>query len=1014
MAPFIVISKEEAFQKIKGLVQDFKTNREQYEQASYKEANVRIEFINKFFQYLGWDIYNDNVLPEQYKEVINEDSIKVGGKTKAPDYAFRVGTHKVFYVEAKKPHVNIKTDADPALQLRVYAWNTKIPLSILTDFEEFAIYDCKIKPNHGDKPEVARLFYFTLDQYEEKFDTIWNIFSREAVWKGSFDKYIQSTKGKRGTSEVDDDILREIESWRLTLAKNIALRNPSLSISELNYSVQKTIDRILFLRICEDRNIEPYEKLKRIAESPNIYKNLVTGFENADDKYNSGIFDFKTDKLTGNLIIDDKILKEIIVNIYWPNCPYDFAIIKIEILGNVYEQFLGKTIRLTETHQAKVEEKPEVRKAGGIYYTPEFVVEYIVKNTVGKLIEGKTPKEIEKIRILDPACGSGTFLVRAYSFLLDYHLNYYLKNPTKYKKEVYQVKDNRWQLTTSIRKHILINNVFGVDIDPQAVELTKLSLLLKVLENETMETVNQQLKLFNERALPNLDKNIKCGNSVVDSSYFKQNNLTTDTEALVKINPFDWNDKQRGFGEIMADGKFDIIIGNPPYVKEDINREIFEQVKQTNLKKYYQGKMDFWYLFTCEAIDLLKEGGYHSFIAQNNWVTSAGAVILRDKILSETRISSFLDFNDYKVFKDASIQTMIFVIEKRPAEKSYSVDYSKVIDSEISKEELSSYLVTGKDGNRIERFKAKISPQNLIGKSITFASSKISPILDKIRLKANFSLKNEDIGNGIDVLQDFVSVKHLEALRDVDVHKGDGIFVLTEKEVRDNRFNKTEVEKIKPYYTSTELGTYFGSPKNNYWLIYADIDVRENIESYPNIKKHLDKFKKILTSAFKPYGLHRPREQRFFEGEKVLSLRKTRAVSFTYTDFPCYVSRAFLVIKTSNINLKYLTGVLNSKLIHFWLYHKGKRQGEQLQVDKEPLLDLPIYKPNENEMAEIIKSVDLIRALNEKIISVKLETEKEVLSRQISGLKLKIDGLIYALYGLTSDEIKLIEDSIKI
>ncbi len=1012
---FIQLTKEQAKEKIKELIQAFKENIEQYKLSTYKEAQVRKEFIDPLFSAFGWDVSNEDKRAEQYKEVINEDAIKISGNTKAPDYSFRIGGTRIFFVEAKKPSVKIKDDPEPAFQLRRYAWNSNIPISILTDFEDIAIYDCRIKPNPKDNSSVARILIINFENLLQEFDKLWDVFSKEAVLRGSFDRYVESSKGKKGTSEVDNEFLKEIEGWRDNLAKNIASRNPQLSITELNYSVQKVIDRILFLIICEYRNTEKYEKLKEIAEKQDIYKNLIPYFKYADDKYNSGIFDFKTDKITQSLVIDDKILKEIIINLYYPNSPYDFSVLNIEILGSVYERFLGKTIRLTSSHQAKVEEKPEVRKAGGVYYTPEYIVNYIVRNTIGKLIEGKTPKQIEKIRILDPACGSGTFLVRAYQFLLDYHLNYYVQNnPEKHKKEVYLFRENQYLLTTEVKKNILLNNIFGVDIDPQAIELTKLSLLLKVLENETKAMVEQQLKLFQERALPNIDKNIRCGNSVVDSSYFKQTTLNNSQEEILKINPFDW-DSENGFGSIIKEGGFDVIIGNPPYVKEDVNREIFEAVKNTDLKKYYQGKMDFWQLFTCHAIDLLKENGLHSYIAPSSWITSAGASILRNKILTDSKLISFFDFNDFKVFKDASIQTMVFVLEKKKPSKTYSMDYYKITDKNISKEELRNYLVIGKDGSQIEKFKVKLTPVELTDKTITFTSSQFNEVLERIKENGSYYLKDESIGNGIDVLQDFINEKHLSILKDDKIKKGDGIFVLNKEELKKLNPNKTEIEKIKPYYTPKQLKKYFGDSKNDYWIIYADTKVRENINNYPHIKEHIDKFKKVLTSAFKPYGLHRPREQRFFEGEKIFSLRKTKEVSFTYTDFPCYVSRAFLIIKTEDINLKYLTGLLNSSLVFFWLKFKGKKQGEQLQIDKAPLLEIPLYQPEENnkEQQEIINLVDSIRELTKKLQDVKLDSEKAMIEKQVSAYEEKIDDLIFKLYGLDKEEIETIKESVK-
>jgi len=998
---------------IENLVTVFKDNIEQYSKSNYKEAQLRKEFVDKFFVALGWDVNNDQGLSEKYKEVINEDAIRIGGKYKAPDYAFRIGGNRVFFVETKKPSVNIKADPDPAFQLKRYAWNSKIPLSILTNFRTLAVYDCKIKPNAKDNPSVGRILVIDYEDYISKFVRISEFFSKDAVLKGSFDRFAKSKKGKKGTTEVDDVFLQEIETWRVDLAKNIARNNPSLSISELNYCVQETLNRILFLRICEDRSIEPYERLRNLTNSGDVYSKLLIHFENAENKYDSGIFDFKNDKLTTSISIDDSVLSKIISTLYYPHSPYDFSILSIEILGNVYEQFLGKNIRLTPTHKAKVEEKPEVRQAGGVYYTPDYVVDYIIKNTIGQLVIGKSPEKIKNLKILDLASGSGTFLVRAYSYLLDYHLSYYQKNPKKYKKEIYQVKENQWHLTTEVRKRILLNNIFGVDIDPQAVEITKLSLLLKVLENETKESVNQQLKLFQERALPNIDANIRCGNSLVDSSYFEQTILTSNIEKIKRVKPFDWKDSDKGFGKILREGKFDVIIGNPPYIKEDKGREAFDWVKRTNMKKYYQKYMDMWYFFTCKSIDLLKKGGYHSFIAQNNWVTSDGASILRKKILSETKLLSFFDFNEFKVFKDASIQTMVFVLEKTKTTEPYDVDYYKVIDKKIPIDTLRGYFELPKKNDKIMNFNSEIDPTET-DKPITFVNIDTRKVLKKIFSRGNFHLKKADIGNGIDVLQDFITKKHLKVLKSPEFEKGDGIFILRKNEIKKIGFNKTEKKKIKPYYTSEELAKYYGNPMNKYFLIYADLEVRSNINNYPNIKNHLGKFKKILTSDFKPYGIHRPRKQKYFEGEKIFSLRKTTQASFTYTDFPCYVSRAFLIIKPIGIDLKYLTGILNSKLINFWLYHMGKRQGEQLQVDKTPLMNLPIRLSSDQQenvlKEEIVQAVEGIISIKEHMKSVKLVNELDVLERKVLSLQNAIDDRVYSIYNIKNTEIAIIEN----
>lgn len=326
---------EKAPEAIKELVERFERNYESYKKVDYKEKQLREEFINSFFEALGWDISNKNGAAPSYREVIHEDSIKMGGGTKAPDYCFRFGGNRIFFVETKKPSVDIMKDPYPAYQLRRYTWSAGLHLSILTNFENLAIYEARQRPKEGDKINVERTKIIHYKNYIKEWDTIASIFSRKAVYQGSFDKYV--AEKKRGKQEVDDEFLKEIEGWRETLASNIALRNPNLSsVRELNDAVQKTIDRIIFLRMCEDRGIEQYGQLLKLLDCENIYSHLCKIYEKADEKYNSGLFHFKKerdrstppDEITLKLTIDDKVLKEIIKHIYYPDSPYEFSVLR--------------------------------------------------------------------------------------------------------------------------------------------------------------------------------------------------------------------------------------------------------------------------------------------------------------------------------------------------------------------------------------------------------------------------------------------------------------------------------------------------------------------------------------------------------------------------------------------------------------------------------------------------------------------------------------------------------------
>jgi predicted type IV restriction endonuclease len=602
----------EAPEAVRKLVERFAEHADSYRSGSsgsYNETQIRREFIDPLFKALGWDIDNTAGHAEAYKDVIHEDAIRIGGATKAPDYCFRIGGVRKFFVEAKKPAIDIKVDASPAYQLRRYAWSAKLPLSILTDFEEIAVYDCRVKPAENDKASTARTLYLRYDELPERWHELASIFSRDAILRGAFDRYADSAKKKRGTAEVDDAFLAEIEDWRDMLARTIALRNEDLSQRDLNFAVQRTIDRIVFLRICEDRGIERYGTLQALTNGEKVYERLFELFHHADDRYNSGLFHFTREKgradapddLTPSLTIDDKPLKDILRRLYYPECPYEFSVLPADILGHVYEQFLGKVIRLTPGHRAVVEEKPEVRKAGGVYYTPTYIVDYIVKQTVGALVDGRTPqdvggltttfqpsksKDVRPLAVLDPACGSGSFLLGAYQFLLDWYRDRYVEsgpeNHTAGKTpRLFQHGSGDYRLTTAERKRILLSHIHGVDIDPQAVEVTKLSLLLKVLEGESAENVDASLRLFRERALPDLANNIKCGNSLIAPDFYEDVQMSLfDDEQRMKINVFDW---KKEFADIMQSGGFDAVIGNPPWGQKEI-------AKDQNIIRYLQAK----------------------------------------------------------------------------------------------------------------------------------------------------------------------------------------------------------------------------------------------------------------------------------------------------------------------------------------------------------------------------------------------------------------------------------------
>ncbi len=656
-------TKEEAKAIIKSLALKFQAQHTQFTEtkSTYKEASVRADFIDEFIIALGWDFKNNLGLPQFKREVIVEDSINVENSVnkKESDYTFNINGTKQFFIEAKKPSLLIRTHKLSAYQLRYYSYSAKLPIGFVTDFEELAVFDCTIQPNKDDKVERPFLIdYFIFSEYVSKFDQIWDYLSYESVSNKKLLELAKTKTKQRGNSTLDTDFVNSLNEWREVLARNIFKNNPHITTDDLNFAVQNILDRIIFLRVCEDRKIEPDDQLRGVLVSKgNAYKTLVQDFKKAASRYNSDLFNFTRDTITANLNISDETVKTIIDGLY--DSPYAFNYIPVEILGNAYERFLGKTISIDRNHKIEIDDKPEVRKAGGVFYTPQYIVNYIVENTVGKLVEGKTPEKVAALRILDPSCGSGSFLLGVYQFLLDWHVDYYKKNP-KYVKTNLKPYNSDGSLTNVERKRILLNNVYGVDLDAQAVEVTKLSLLLKALEGETAASV-KQLATTSERVLPSLDLNIRCGNSLVAGDVKKGDPSVSKAE-IEDINPFDWETAFRKI--IVEEGGFDAVVGNPPY-----GAELSANVQSYLAAKFPIGNTDTAAVFMVKTQqDWLKKGGFNGFIIPKAFTYASNWEKTRNKLLED--ITLIVDCS--KVWKEVKLEMTLYISRKESKQKSFT------------------------------------------------------------------------------------------------------------------------------------------------------------------------------------------------------------------------------------------------------------------------------------------------------------------------------------------------------
>ncbi len=1000
-------------EEVVDLVERFDRNLDAYRSDAYNETRLRREFIDPFFRALGWDIDNQSGAAEAYKDVIHEDSIKIGGATKAPDYCFRVGGTRKFFVEAKKPAVNVKQESASAFQLRRYAWSSKLPLSILTNFRELAAYDCRVRPDQHDAAATARILYLPFTDYVSRWPEIAGVFSKDAVYKGFFDKHVEVARGKKGTAEVDNAFLAEIESWREVLARNIALRNPDLDPRDTNFAVQRLIDRIIFLRICEDRGIERYERLKGLASQDGVYGKLCVIFKEADERYDSGMFHFypdperleTPDSVSLNLHVDDRVLTEIIRNLYYPDSPYEFSVLPADILGQVYEQFLGKVIRLTAGHQAKVEDKPEVKKAGGVYYTPTYVVDFIVDQTVGKLLEGKSLKEASKLKILDPACGSGSFLLGAYQYLLDWRRQQYEKDgPEKHKKVLYQGPGGGWRLTASERRRVLLNSIFGVDIDSQAVEVTKLSLLLKVLEGETEQTLTAQLRMFQERALPDLGGNIKCGNSLVGSDYTlgQQMGLLGEDE-IYRINAFDWAGKD-GFPSIMRGGGFDAVIGNPPYVRQESLAEVKDYM-QTHYKSY-QSTADLYVYFMEKALRLLRAGGSFSFIVSSSFLKTAYADRLRGFMTQNAAVVRIVDFGGLSLFAKAKdVYVSIPVMRKAAQPDRVSVCRVESVDHV----DLRTY---------VPKHEYRIPAARLVSEAWSLEPERTRAVFKKIA------------ASGVPLIEYVAGAVYRGLLT--------GLNEAFEIDRAERRRMIREVRAcanlIRPFLGGQDIRRYSALDMGRFLIVIPSGWTRRQIgaaaqsereawnwlkKEYPPVARHLEPFadaaRKRQDQGEFWWELRPCDYYHVLNGPKIVYPDIAKGPRFFLDTTGTYIANTAYCLGSDDL---YLLGILNSKLFWFAIGKLsipfGTRAGEfRYRLIYQYMANVPIRPidaDTSNDRRLHDRLVILVRrmlALSQQLREAKSPPAKTPIERQIDATDAEIDRLVFELYGLTEEEMRI-------
>jgi adenine-specific DNA-methyltransferase len=667
---------DEAFSLVQGLVNDFRQSEADFLSPKYSELDVRNDFINRFWMALGWDVTHEIQKNPHEREVVVEKNVDVEGRGKRADYAFSVAPNfrdVRFFVEAKKPSKKIDSP-DNYFQTVRYGWNAKTPVAVLTDFEQFHVLDCRYEPDIDSVLSYASLKEFHYSDYAdpEKFRWIYHLFSRSDVGGGSLDRYAEgllkpgAKKGQRALfvtgrfKSVDEAFLQHLDTYRAQLAHTFKNSNPQLESPGLTEVTQRTLDRLVFIRFLEDKDIETSELVQKIVNSQRPWREFVNISRKLNDVYNGIIFREHTILDAADFKIDERTFRDICDSLSHARSPYLFNYIPIHILGSIYERFLGKTI-IVEGAEASVQDKPEVRKAGGVYYTPEYIVRYIVENTVGQLIEGKKPEEISRMRFADISCGSGSFLLGVFDLLLRYHRNYYNANQRRRaegrKAGCVELPDGTLQLSLKQKRAILTHNIYGVDIDAQAVEVAQLSLYLKLLEDETTASARLYQIELGDKLLPSLSKNIVSGNSLIDWDILSGKLFDKHEER--KLNPMSFED---AFPQIMKDGGFDAIVGNPPYrmlQPHNTSKEVLDY----NRKNYVAAefKIELFHLFLQRGVSVLKERGCLGYIIPTTILNNVYAENLRKWLLNRISIK-MISVARGRIFADADVHTTVIIL----------------------------------------------------------------------------------------------------------------------------------------------------------------------------------------------------------------------------------------------------------------------------------------------------------------------------------------------------------------
>ncbi len=948
------------FERILELISKYEQIKKSGEIKRYNEESTKKDFIQPLFESLGWNFSNRG---KSNDSVSAEETIS----KKRVDYGFRISGIPKFFLEAKSlKEENIQTNHKYITQAIDYAWMKSCSWAILTNFETIAVYNADWKESN-----YRNNLFFVLHPSDFLTDKRFTYLSKGALENNVLDNEASKYGKKQLKNPINKQLLQDMIHFREVLSKDIVRNNQDkhLNQDDIDESVQRILDRLIFIRNAEDRGLEENQLQSNVRQWRNkgkghLVKEISGIYKDYDDKYNSKLF---AHHLCDDLYIENEALQEVIEGLNQSkdnSYRYDFSIIESDVLGNIYEQYLGNILKSTPK-RAKLEESKTHRKEQGIYYTPSYIVDYIVKNTVGEFIKTHTPEEIRNVKILDPACGSGSFLIRAYKELE----NYWKQN------------SNFAQLTLdseefySKRVEILKNNIFGVDLDPKAVEIAQLNLLLQISEKK--------------QRLPLLQNNIKVGNSLID-------------DPSISDRAFKWEGE---FPEIMKDGGFNIVIGNPPYIRiqEIDEKEKYFLSKKTKIS---EGYFDTYMLFTEFAINHLNERGLFSFIIPLKFITANYGQGLRQFLLNSGSIEKIVDFGDLPVFETATTYSGIIVFKKSSTKSN--IEVYKETDLNLVKNGL------------LESYDPLMIPQSSLTDGVwSLNDLKEIDLISKLKR--------------IDTKLSDICVKIFQGL----ITSADSVFILLKKGEKYfsysmNQYVDLEPELIRNIVKGLEvkkyailssdrvlLFPYYKNGNGKYNLIPEEILKNRYPKTFHYLESNqeiLNKRKDVKNGSIKWYALSRPQNLEEFEKIKLMTPFNAFSNSFTVDFegkwfFTAGVAGGYGLKLKDQTNIKYILGLLNSKLSEFYVRSTSTYlRGKYYSYEHRFIKNIPIIFGKSEATKNVEEIVSEIINLNKLLTSISENTDDyNEIKEEIIKKEKQIDSIVYKIYNLTNKEIAIIE-----